>query len=145
MAEMFNAKFPKWFELAQQIVKDRPSILVALNDDEFIAFLNHDMPIAVQLSKDYVKKLSQRVPDGISEDAIPNYERFQEWWLQQKYKQKTEIYEKLKLNGNTTYQRELEILSRRFKGWNKQDNLKVDQTIEGKVDHNIIINFKEKK
>jgi hypothetical protein len=130
MAEIFNKKFYKWFELAKQIVKDKPSVLTALNEDQFVAYLNYDMPIQVQLSKDYVKKLSQRTPDGICDEARPNYEAFQEWWKKQKADQQIAIYDKLKMNGNTTYQRELEILSRRFTGWGKQDHLKLDADVK---------------
>jgi 5-methylcytosine-specific restriction endonuclease McrBC GTP-binding regulatory subunit McrB len=112
---------------------------VALNDDEFVSFLNYDMPIQVQMSPDYVTKLACKVPDSICEDSKPYYLQFQSWWAQQKAAQKTELFEKLKMNGNTTYNRELEILSRRFKGWNKTDNLKVDQ--ETKVSGSVSINF----
>ena len=130
MAEMFNAKFPQWFKLAQEIVKKRPSILVALNDDEFVSFLNYDMPLQVQLSPDYVSKLATKIPVGICEESRPYYVQFQSWWAQQKAAQKAELYEKLKMNGNSTYNRELEILARRFKGWNKTDNLKVEAEIK---------------
>ena len=141
---MFNQKFPKWFELARQAVKDRPSILVALNDAEFVEFLNYDMPSETKLSKDYVLKLAGKTFDGVSEDSRHYYESFQEWWKKQRALQKTEIYDKLKQNGNNTYNRELEILSRRFKGWNKTDNLKVNANVEGTVDHTVNISFKTK-
>jgi len=143
MAEMFNRKFEKWFELAREAVKKRPAVVVALNDDEFIEYLNYDMPIAVQMSPDYVTKLALNVPSSVAPENVHYYEAFQKWWKYVRMIQKTEIYEKLKQNGNTTYNRELEILARRFKGWEKKDVQRVIN--ENPVQQDINITFTEDK
>ena len=141
---MSYEKFPHWFKYAQEMVLKRPAILVCLNNDEFVSHVNYNIPLQFQMSPEYLKKLVNPHREDISDTFKVHYEQFNIWWHDVRHKSKIAIYEKMEVAGQT-WPREMEILSRRFKGFQKQDHLKLEADINAKVDTTVRINFTEKK
>lgn len=139
-----NLKFVKWFELAKKVVSEEPSLPAVLNNDEFIKYINNKVPLPLKISSSYINQILYYNPETSSlplktEEQFG--EQFREWWFQIRIEQELSLYKKMNTNDRS-WQRELEILSRRFgKKWQKQDNLKVDA--DANVKQNVNISFKQ--
>ena len=137
-----------WFDEAKKICESDTDLFVIFHDcdEEFINFITHRMPIEARMSaRSVLRYLYDSQCPGMNEELRPLITEFRDWFKDMRLMHQLSIYKKLKQNGNISYNREFEILARRFgKRWMKSEKQIIDAKIEGKVDHSVVINFVEK-
>ena len=127
-------RFGFWFDEAKLVCEKDPDIFVLFNstDTQFINYITYKMPIESRMSaRSVLRYLYDSQCEPLSEELTKIVEEFRSWFEYMRVEQQSQIYKKLKMNGNSTYNRELEILARRWnKPWCKKDHQTIDADVK---------------